>query len=105
MQDPCNTSICVHAPLKVSNPSPQYDHALTTRSIFSLHRAPYLLIHHIINPLTQVIMPNPVNNHPLPMASMSGLATIPPTQLKIFLTKLLTATPLELYMGINSVNI
>ena len=74
-------------------------------SICSLHLGPYRLIAHTTNPLHQAITPKPVNNHPLPIASISGLATIPPTQLKMFLMKLFTATPELLLLGMNSVNI
>lgn len=49
--------------------------------------------------------PRPVNSHPFPIASNNGCATIPPTQLKMFLTKLLVATPAEARFGMNSVNI
>lgn len=74
-------------------------------SICALHRGPYLLMAHITIPLSQASSPKAVNNHPLPMASIKGLAIIPPTQLKIFRIKLFTATPELLFLGMNSVNI
>jgi hypothetical protein len=55
-------------------------------------------------PLTSAITPKPVKSHPFPIASMSGCATTPPTQEKIFLTKLFTATPEEARLGMNSVS-
>lgn len=46
-----------------------------------------------------------VNSQPLPMASMTGAAITPPTHEKILRIKLLTATPVEAFLGRNSVSI
>ena len=46
-----------------------------------------------------------VNSHPLPMAEISGPATMAPTQEQMLRTKLFTATPDEARRGMNSVNI
>ncbi|KAG4219416.1 hypothetical protein PC116_g32104 [Phytophthora cactorum] len=46
-----------------------------------------------------------VISHPIPMAFTRGWPTIPPTQLNMFRTKLLRATPLLLFRGMNSVSI
>ena len=72
----------------------------------ALHLGPYLLIAQMTTTLLiHAQIPNIVNNHPSPIAEMIGSATIPPTQLNIFLTKLLTATPLLLRFDKNSVSI
>jgi hypothetical protein len=42
-----------------------------------------------------------VQSQAVPMALISGCVTMAPTQLKMFLTKLLIATPLELRRGMN----
>lgn len=56
-------------------------------------------------PLTIATRPMIVHNHPLPIALIRGAATIPPIQAKMFLTKLLTAIPVDALRGRNSVNI
>jgi hypothetical protein len=56
-------------------------------------------------PLINPIRPNIVQSHPLPIVLMSGAATIPPTQEKMFLTKLLTAIPVDAFLDMNSVSI
>lgn len=55
-------------------------------------------------PLNIETRPTIVHIHPLPIALIQGAATIPKTQEKIFLTKLLTAMPVDAFRGINSVN-
>lgn len=50
-------------------------------------------------------IPRMVKSHPFPMALMIGTPTAPPMQEKMFLTKLLTATPEEDLSGMNSVSI
>ena len=50
-------------------------------------------------------IPIMVNTHPLPIAEIHGSATIAPKQEKMFRTKLLTATPEDARLGINSVSI
>jgi hypothetical protein len=71
-------------------------------SISILHFGPNLFIAQITeNPLIQQITPRPVNSQPSPMALIKGWATTPPTQLKIFRMKLLTATPLLERLGMN----
>lgn len=45
-----------------------------------------------------------VKSQPFPMALMIGAATMDPTQEKMFRTKLLTATPLDDFWGMNSVS-
>lgn len=57
------------------------------------------------NPATKENSPNMVNSHPFPMAWISGSVTAAPTQLKMFRTKLFTATPLLGLRGMNSVSI
>lgn len=55
--------------------------------------------------LANETIPNMVNVQPLPIALNKGAATILATHEKMFLTKLLTATPEDDFAGINSVNI
>lgn len=73
-------------------------------TISSLHLGPNRRNAHTTEPLASAHTPNPVNSQPFPMVSMRGLATMPPTQLNMFLTKLFNATPLLLFFGMNSVN-
>lgn len=47
---------------------------------------------------------NPVNNQPVPMALMSGSATIVAMQANVFRRRLLTATPWDGFFGMYSVN-
>lgn len=60
---------------------------------------------HIVRLLDNVQIARIVKSHPFPMALMIGTATMAPTQEKMFRTKLLTATPLDDFLGMNSVNI
>jgi hypothetical protein len=74
-------------------------------SIPTLHLSEKVFIDQITTiPLIKLTKPNIVNSHPLPMAAMIGAATTPPTQEKMFLTKLLTAMPVDACLGINSVS-
>jgi hypothetical protein len=74
-------------------------------SIANLHLGPNLFIAQTTAiQLPKQITPRPVNNHPFPIALINGWATTPPTQEKIFLTKLLIATPELFCLGMNSVN-
>jgi len=68
------------------------------------HPGPNLRIAHTTALLAAAITPSPVNNQPFPIVSSSGCATTPPTQEKIFLTKLFTATPEDAFLGMNSVS-
>jgi hypothetical protein len=52
-----------------------------------------LLIAQMTEALDSAQSPKIVNSHPSPIPAMIGAATIPPTQLKIFRKKLLSATP------------
>jgi hypothetical protein len=71
-------------------------------SMSILHFGPNFFIAQMTeNPLIQQMTPNPVNSHPLPIELIKGDATRPPTQLKIFRMKLLTATPLLERLGMN----
>ena len=54
--------------------------------------------------LAAAMTPSPVNSHPFPMALSKGCVTTPNTHEKMFLMKLLTATPDDAFLGINSVN-
>jgi len=74
-------------------------------SILSLHFGPNRLIAQIVRLLDNAHRPKIVKSHPLPIALMTGAATIAPTQEKTFRTKLLTATPFDDCLGINSVSI
>jgi hypothetical protein len=56
-------------------------------------------------PLARHKSPKIVKSQPLPMALIRGSVTAPPTQLKIFRTKLFRATPLLAFRGMNSVSI
>lgn len=49
--------------------------------------------------------PTIVNTHPLEMAAIHGAPAMAATHESIFLQKLFTATPDELLLGMNSVNI
>lgn len=55
--------------------------------------------------LANAVTPMIVKSQPLPIPAMIGAATTPPTQEKMFLMKLLTATPEDDFLGMNSVNI
>lgn len=49
-------------------------------------------------------IPRIVKSHPLPIPLMIGAVTTPATHEKIFRTKLLTATPVDDFRGMNSVS-
>jgi hypothetical protein len=71
-----------------------------------LHFSEYAFMDHMTPiPLMRAKRPMIVHSHPFPMALMRGAAIMPPTQENIFLTKLLTAMPVDALRGINSVNI
>jgi hypothetical protein len=55
-------------------------------------------------PLIKATNPKIVQTQPFPMASIKGAPTRPPTQEKMFRTKLFTAIPVLAFLGINSVN-
>jgi len=74
-------------------------------SIVSLHRRPDLLIAHITMLLANAQIPRTVNSQPSPIALITGAATIAPTHEKMFRIKLLTATPVDDFRGMNSVSI
>lgn len=75
-------------------------------SAFCFHRSAKCFIDQMtIGPLANVQMHRMVNNHPFPMASISGSATSDPTQEKMFRTKLLSAMPCDAWCGMNSVSI
>jgi hypothetical protein len=78
---------------------------LSSLSIASLHFGPKRLMAQIVRLLSNAQTPKIVNNQPLPTAFMIGAATMAPTQEKMFLTKLLTATPFDDCLGMNSVSI
>jgi hypothetical protein len=80
-------------------------HQLSSLSIASLHFGPKRLMAQIVRLLSNAQTPKIVNNQPLPTAFMIGAATMAPTQEKMFLTKLLTATPFDDCLGMNSVSI
>lgn len=58
----------------------------------------------ITKALTKPIPPSMVKSQPFPMTLMRGAVIKEPTQEKIFRTKLFNATPLEDFLGINSVS-
>ena len=75
-------------------------------SIFFLHPDAFLL--NVKIPKNPIIMQTPaitVSTGPTPIAVIQGSATMVPTQLRILRIKLLTATPAELFLRINSVSI
>ena len=78
---------------------------LNSLSIVSLHFGPKRLMAQIVRLLNNAQTPKIVNSQPLPTAFMTGAATMAPTQENMFLTKLLTATPLDDCLGMNSVSI
>jgi hypothetical protein len=78
---------------------------LNSLSIASLHFGPKRLMAQIVRLLNNAQTPKIVNNQPLPTAFMIGAATMAPTQEKMFRTKLLTATPFDDCLGMNSVSI
>jgi hypothetical protein len=80
-------------------------HQLNSLSIVSLHFGPKRLMAQIVRLLNNAQTPKIVNSQPLPTAFMTGAATMAPTQENMFLTKLLTATPLDDCLGMNSVSI
>jgi hypothetical protein len=73
-------------------------------SIVVLHFGPNRLIAQIVRLLDSAHRPKIVKSHPFPIAFMTGAATIAPTQENMFRTKLLTATPLDDCLGMNSVS-
>jgi hypothetical protein len=74
-------------------------------SILSLHRGPNFLIAHITMLLVNAQIPRIVNSQPSPIALIVGVATIAPTHEKMLRIKLLTATPVDDFRGMNSVSI
>jgi hypothetical protein len=71
----------------------------------SLHLSEYRFIAQMTaNPLNSATNPKKVQTHPLPTAPRIGAATTPPTHENMFLTKLLTAMPVEALRGMNSVS-
>lgn len=78
---------------------------LNSLSIVSLHFGPKRLMAQMVRLLNNAQTPKIVNSQPLPTAFMIGAATMAPTQENMFLTKLLTATPLDDCLGMNSVSI
>ena len=68
------------------------------------HLGPYLLIAQMTKLLAIAMTPRPVNSQPLPIAEISGSAVSAPTHEKMFRMKLLTATPEDAFLGMNSVN-
>src|SRR5271170_7306483 len=78
---------------------------LNSLSIVSLHFGPKRLMAQIVRLLNNAQTPKIVNSQPLPIAFMTGAAIMAPTQENMFLTKLLTATPLDDCLGMNSVSI
>jgi hypothetical protein len=77
----------------------------TSLSIVCLHLGPNRLIAQIVRLLDNAQSPKIVKSHPFPIAFMIGAATMAPTHEKMFRTKLLTATPFDDCLGINSVSI
>jgi hypothetical protein len=72
----------------------------------TLHFSEYIFIDMMTQtPLTSAMSPIIVHSHPLPRAPIRGAAMIAPTQENMFLTKLLTAIPVDALRDINSVNI
>lgn len=69
------------------------------------HRGPYRRTAQITTLEDTVQRPRMVNSQPLPIPLMMGAPTIAPIQLRIFRTKLFTATPDEDLFGMNSVSI
>ena len=78
---------------------------LNSLSIASLHFGPKRLRAQIVRLLSNAQTPKIVTNQPLPTAFMIGAATMAPTHEKMFRTKLLTATPFDDCLGMNSVSI
>lgn len=80
-------------------------YVLSFSSIVIRHFGPCRLIAQTTKLLANAIIPRIVKIQPFPMALINGAATILPTHEKIFLIKLLTATPDDDFCGINSVSI
>ncbi|TLD17397.1 uncharacterized protein PgNI_01543 [Pyricularia grisea] len=79
---------------------------MLARSISFLHLDPNLLSVYTLPKLKiRARSPTMVHSHPTPIALMSGCAMTVPMQEKMFLTKLLTAMPLDDLDGMNSVSI
>jgi hypothetical protein len=73
--------------------------------MLSLHFGPNRLIAQIVRLLDKAQTPKIVKSHPFPIAFMIGAATTAPTHEKMFRTKLLSATPFDDCLGMNSVSI
>jgi hypothetical protein len=58
----------------------------------------------ITRALVKPMSPRIVKSQPLPMALMRGAVIREPTQEKIFRTKLFRATPIDDFLGMNSVS-
>lgn len=58
----------------------------------------------ITKALTKPIPPRMVKSQPFPMTPMRGAVIKEPTHEKIFRTKLFNATPMEDFLGMNSVS-
>lgn len=85
------------------------------------HLGPYFLIAQMTTLLAMAMTPRPVKSQPLPIAEINAERSISllksragydylrsavtaPMHEKMFLTKLLTATPEDAFLGMNSVN-
>ena len=60
---------------------------------------------HMTTQLDSAQIPRIVKSQPFPIALMMGAVRTLPTQLNMFLTKLLIATPVDAFRGMNSVSI
>jgi hypothetical protein len=76
----------------------------TARSILSLHFGPKRLMAQMVRLLDNAHRPRIVKSHPFPIALMAGAATTAPAHENMLRTKLLTATPFDDCLGINSVS-
>lgn len=75
------------------------------RSISTLQPGPNRLMAQMTLLLAIAMTPTPVKSEPLPIAEMSGSATIAPTHEKTLRMQLLSATPADALAGMNSVSI
>ena len=74
-------------------------------SIRNRHAGPNRLIAQMTRLEENAQSPKMVKSQPLPMLVSNGTPTTPPTHEKMFRMRLFTATPLDDFLGMNSVSI